>query len=94
MHKNVKNILKSSEPSLVGIHMKALIEYYQMSTHVPGFQSFPALCHHLMLTKLAASSIRVKTRLPNANFSQIFIRIFLINIALSEQIFLKIYTRV
>ena len=24
----------------VGIHWKVLTEYYQMSTHVPGFQSF------------------------------------------------------
>ena len=37
-----KKLLKSSEPSLVGIHMKALIENYQMSTHVPGFQLFPS----------------------------------------------------
>ena len=26
----------------MGIHMKALIEYYQMSTHMPGFLSFPS----------------------------------------------------
>ena len=32
-----KKLWKSSEPSHMGIHMKALIEYYQMGTHVPGF---------------------------------------------------------
>ena len=60
-----KKLLKSSEPSLVGIHMKALMEYYQMSTHVPGaqgFNHFPAFCHHLIMTKLAPNSIRVKGR--------------------------------
>ena len=31
---------KSSKPCHVGIHRIALTEYYQMSTHVPGFQSF------------------------------------------------------
>ena len=54
-----KKIWKSSQPSHVGIHMKALVEYYQMSTHLHGFQSFPRFCHHFMLTKLATSSIRV-----------------------------------
>ena len=31
---------KSSKPCHVGIHWIALAEYSQMSTHVPGFQSF------------------------------------------------------
>ena len=31
---------KGEEPSCVGIHWIALAEYSQMSTHVPGFQSF------------------------------------------------------
>ena len=35
-----KNSWQSSKPCHVGIHWKALDEYYQMSTHVPGFQSF------------------------------------------------------
>ena len=51
-----KNLWKLSQPSHVGIHRKALAEYYQMSTHVPGFQSFIAFCHHFMLTKLTTSS--------------------------------------
>ena len=34
-----KNVLKPSKPGHVGIHWKALTEYSQMSTHVPGFQS-------------------------------------------------------
>ena len=32
--------LKPSEPCHAGIHWKALTEYFQMSTHVPVFQSF------------------------------------------------------
>ena len=37
---NAQKCKKKSEPSHVGIHKKALAEYYQMSTHVPGFQAF------------------------------------------------------
>ena len=36
----LKNLWKSSKPCHLGIHLKALIEYSQMSTHLPGFQSF------------------------------------------------------
>ena len=32
--------LNDPKPCHVGIHMKALAEYYRMSTHVTGFQSF------------------------------------------------------
>ena len=35
-----KDFWKSSKPCHVGIHWKALIACSQMSTHVPGFQSF------------------------------------------------------
>ena len=35
-----KKLWKSSKASHVGIHWKALPEYSQMSTHLPGFQSF------------------------------------------------------
>ena len=35
-----KDFWKPSEPCHVGIHWKALTEYFQMSTHLPGFQSF------------------------------------------------------
>ena len=31
---------KSSKPCYVGIHWRALAEYFQMSTHMPWFQSF------------------------------------------------------
>ena len=34
-----KDFWKPSKPCLVGIHMKALAEYSQMSAHLPGFQS-------------------------------------------------------
>ena len=35
-----KDFWKPSKPCHVGIHWIALAEYSQMSTHVPGFQSF------------------------------------------------------
>ena len=35
-----KDFSKSSKPCHVGIHCEALAEYSQMSTHLPGFQSF------------------------------------------------------
>ena len=35
-----KNLWKSSKASHVGIHWKALTEYFQISTHLPWFQSF------------------------------------------------------
>ena len=43
----------------VGIHWKALAEYSQMSTHVPGFQSFFRFFASIGLAKLTTSSIRV-----------------------------------
>ena len=48
---------KSSKPCHVGIHWKTLAKYSQMSTHVPGFQSFFRF-HNFVLAKLAASIIR------------------------------------
>ena len=41
--------LNSSNPCHVGIHWKALTEYSQMSTLVPGFQSFSVFLHHFTL---------------------------------------------
>ena len=35
-----KDFRKQSKPCRVGIHLIALAEYSQMSTHVPGFPSF------------------------------------------------------
>ena len=35
-----KDFWKPSKPCYVGIHWKALVEYSQMSAHVPGSQSF------------------------------------------------------
>ena len=40
MLKNLKRFLNSSKPCHVGSHWIALAEYSQMSTHMPGFQSF------------------------------------------------------
>ena len=49
---------------LIGIRCMALAEYSQMSTHVPGFQSFflVIFLHHFVLAKLGTSSIRVKKK--------------------------------
>ena len=47
--------------NLSSIHWKALAEYSQMSTHLPGFLSFSGFLHHFVLTKLATSSISVKS---------------------------------
>ena len=63
-----KDYRKLSKPCLVGIHQKVLTDYSQMSTHVPGFQSFFsffAFCigqisHYI-------SSIRVKIPQPAWN---------------------------
>ena len=35
----------------------ALTEHFQMSTHLPGFQSYSGFLHHFVLAKLATSSI-------------------------------------
>ena len=48
-----------NHPNYAGIHRKALVEYYQMSTREPGFQSFPSFCNLFILMKLATSSERV-----------------------------------
>ena len=55
-----KNFRKLAKPCHVGIHWIALAEYFQMSTHMPGFQSFSGFLHLFVLAKLATSSIRVK----------------------------------
>ena len=43
--KECKTFWKTFKPCHVGIHWKALAEYSQMSTHVPGFQSFFMFLH-------------------------------------------------
>ena len=54
---------KKSNPCHVGIHWIFLTEFSQMSTYVPGFQSFSGLLHDLVLAILATSSISVDTLL-------------------------------
>ena len=54
-----KDFWKPSKPCHFGIHGKALDEFYQMSTHVPGFQSFFSFLRHFVTAKLATSSIMV-----------------------------------
>ena len=59
-HKNEKIFEKPSKPCHVGIHLIAFAEYSQMSTCVPGFQSFFRFLHLFVLVKLVTMSIRVK----------------------------------
>ena len=54
-----KDFQKPSKSGQVGIHWKALAEYSQMSTHLPGFQSFFTFLQNFALAKLATSSKRV-----------------------------------
>ena len=55
-----KDFWKSIKTCHVGIHWIAHAENSQMSTHVPGFQSFSMFLHPFVLAKLVTSSIRVK----------------------------------
>ena len=55
---------KTFKPCHVGMHWKALDEYYLMGTHVPGFQWLTSDLHHFVFTISATSSARVN---PNYN---------------------------
>ena len=52
-----KDLWKPSKSCHVGIHWIALAENSQMSTHMPGFQSFSDFFHHFVLAKLATSRV-------------------------------------
>ena len=54
-----KDLGKPPKPCRFDIHWIALAEHSQMSTHLPGFQSFVRFLHHFVLARLAISSIRV-----------------------------------
>ena len=54
-----KDFWKPFKPCHVSIHWIALVEYFEMSTHLLGFQSFSGFLHHFVLAKLATTSIRV-----------------------------------
>ena len=57
-----RDFQKPSKPCHIGIHWNALPEYSQMSNHVPGFLLFfLAFLHHIVLAKIAISSIRVNS---------------------------------
>ena len=64
--KSEEDLWKPSKPCRVGIHWVALAEYFQMSTHVPGLQSFFMFSYHFNLTKFVTSSIRVNPRKTTA----------------------------
>ena len=63
-----KDFLTPLKPCHVGIHWIALAEYSQMSTYMPGFQSFFSFLHHFELAKVANSSIRVKVKKCQVTF--------------------------
>ena len=67
-----KDFQKTPKTCHVGIHRIALTEYSQMSTCLPGFQSFFKFLHHFVLATLATSSIRVKE-----NILCVFVSMFL-----------------
>ena len=57
---------KSYKTCNVGIHWIALTEYSQMSTHLPGFQSYFRF-HDFVLAKLATSNIMVNHKAELGN---------------------------
>ena len=62
----MQRLLKPSEPCHVGIYWKALAEHFQMSTHVPGFQSFRRCFASFCISQISHQQhIRVKG--PRAN---------------------------
>ena len=61
------DVWKPSKPCHIGIHWVALTECSQMSTHVPGFQSFFfRFLHHVVLATLATRNIRVNLWTPRS----------------------------
>ena len=55
----------------------------QMSTHMPGFQSFSDYLHHFLFANLATSSIRVKINFIHCftyPSGRVFVKIFLYNL--------------
>ena len=46
-----KDFRKPSKPCCVGIHWIALAKFSEMSTRVPGFQSFFSFLNHFALAK-------------------------------------------
>ena len=48
-----KDFQKPSKPCHVGIHWIALTAYFQMSTHLPGFQSFFRVFASVCMSKIS-----------------------------------------
>ena len=60
-HTEHKNLSKPSKPHHTGTHLKALAEYFQMSTHLPGFRWFFRVFALFCFGRIiATTSIRVK----------------------------------
>ena len=57
---------KSSKPCHIGIHWKAVVEYYQIGTHIPGFRSFSAFFASFCFNKISywLSSQKVYVECP------------------------------
>ena len=56
----MQRFFKTIKPCHVGIHWKALAEFSQMSTQMPGFQPFLGVLQHFVLAKLATIRIWMK----------------------------------
>ena len=65
-----QRLWKPSKPFHISTHWKALTEYSQMSTYLPGFHSFLGFSHHFVLAKLATSSIRVNLRAMRTHWDE------------------------
>ena len=63
MHKNAKNHENHLNPVMLVFIGKLSLSTFRWVPICHGFSHIPAFCHHFMLTKLATSSIRVKTYL-------------------------------
>ena len=59
-----KDLWKPSKSCHVGIHWIALAENSQMSTNMPGFQSFFRFFRHFVLAKLATSRVSFNWPIP------------------------------
>ena len=51
--------IEKAKPCHAGIHLKAILEYYQMNTNKPGFQTFCCYFTSFYFEKIATCSNRI-----------------------------------
>ena len=75
-----KDFWKPCKPCHVGIHWIVLVEYSQMSTHLPGFQSFFSFFASFCIGQVSHQQLRVKqSRLKHTKINgTIFIALIII----------------